>query len=510
MCLKVVLQWHVLVHLSTCVRCEMEKTWIVLEEQNDQGLEMVQMRGLLHSGEAGATTSKLTTAMSDTYEKDQGTTMLSVASDQLPEYEIGEGMARHRSKSDQVKEKSATATQYASSGPPRLIGHDEDPFLGSVRAMESFDSNVTEECSRMYGKQMLQEFRKTQRVYCSGKRSSVICHERQPFDLPRYMCELRHIEISSSKATAENCTEPSKGTSVNWLTESKIITNLTSQDAPLKCTSSVNSKALLQQPYDTRNFYLWYGDWITLWETLAALEWEPKDVELFLIGEETDDTYPFVEAWSWAFQKKRHYGNFEQLFGGGVCFSHAVLVPHGGMSTTTFNGGRVGKVQCSSPTVMASALYLEALANTSHTTKSNGSKLVTLLLRRGTRAFDNDVIAEDAVRSVLPSGWTLRTFRPESHSLSEQLDIVAETKVLVGAHGAGLTHLMFLPPKARVVEIWCGDRDISNRQYANLETMSDNAAADGTEAFHYGEFRLSCQVDKEIVKQAIEAYEGIA
>mmetsp|Transcript_13555 Transcript_13555/g.23359 ORF Transcript_13555/g.23359 Transcript_13555/m.23359 type:complete len:480 (-) Transcript_13555:227-1666(-) len=417
-----------------------------------------------------------------------------------------------------IEDRNQFVSVYDAGGPQRLIGSSEDPFFGSMRAMEEFDKNVTDECSKKYGKQMLESLRRTTHAFCIGPSSNVTCHERVPFDVPRYMCELRHVEISSTGTRAEGCQVPIELQNMTLgASESLILKKLESQAAPLNCTSSISEDALIQMPWDTHNFYEWYGDWITLWETLAALEWQPKDVQLFLVeplgnsevaGDEQPFRRPFNEAWPLAFEKERvHMGNFQTLFGSGICFSRAVVVPHGGLSTTTFHGGRGGRSQCASPTIMASVLYLEALVNPLPTV-TPPDKQVTLLLRKGTRSFQDDAIAEESARSALLPGWSLKTFRPEEYTcLREQLALVAQTSVLIGTHGAGLTHLMFLPPRARVVEIFCGDRSSDNRHYANLGTMSDGAAPEAPGNFHLEASFSSCRVDSSVVRRAIEEYE---
>lgn len=428
-----------------------------------------------------------------------------------------------------VKTSSKSHAIHAANGPKRLIQEGEDPFLGSIRAMKELDQHSTNDCSMKYGQQMLENFRSTEETFCSSNssfsapRSEVTCHQRIPFDTPRYMCELTHVEISSNGSRLEGChlLNQSVGIPLGH-SESIVLRGLESQDTPLSCSSSVENNALIQIAWETNNFYEWLGDWVTLWETLVVLEWQPKDVEFFLLRAQnvSEGTWqfkrPFDEAWFQVFDDKGvRVGNFEQLFGNGTCFANAVIVPDGSLSTITFNGGRGGSVNCASPSVMASALYLEALFSPSPTTMlealPESGKQVTLLLRRGVRSFDNDASAEEAVRRVLPDGWCLKIYRPEDNvTLSEQLAVAAETQVLVSTHGAGLAHLMFLPPKARVVEIFCNDRGNDNRHYANLETMSDDAAVEAPEQFHLeaGEGFSSCKMPSHLVRKAIDEYDS--
>jgi capsular polysaccharide biosynthesis protein len=45
-----------------------------------------------------------------------------------------------------------------------------------------------------------------------------------------------------------------------------------------------------------------------------------------------------------------------------------------------------------------------------------------------------------------------------SLSFREQLALIRKTDILVGAHGAALSHMMFLPSTSVVIEFWIDDR----------------------------------------------------
>merc|ERR1719199_2243035 len=40
---------------------------------------------------------------------------------------------------------------------------------------------------------------------CTGSSSTITCHERDPFDVPRYMCELSNVMISAEGTTVSDC-----------------------------------------------------------------------------------------------------------------------------------------------------------------------------------------------------------------------------------------------------------------------------------------------------------------
>jgi hypothetical protein len=223
---------------------------------------------------------------------------------------------------------------------------------------------------------------------------------------------------------------------------------------------------------------------------------------------------PFDEAWDRAFPVV-HVGSYAELFGDGTCFSHLVTVPQGSLSTMTFHGGRGGVVACTSPTVMSSALWLQALFTPKLATDKEIGKVdekspkrVTLMLRRGRRQFENDKAAARAIKEVLPPDWTLVQYRPEEvPEFNDQLSIVSQSQVFVGVHGAGMMHVLFLPPKARIVEIFCEDRPRQNHHYRNLEEMSEPSVGAHLFSYYFEASSQSCKIDKKAVRDAIKAYD---
>ncbi|CAE7033761.1 EOGT [Symbiodinium natans] len=393
---------------------------------------------------------------------------------------------------------------------PSFDNRSGDAFQDSLGALAEFDKHISSNCSEIYGKSMIQKTRETSHTVCKGK-SSVVCHERVPFDIPRYFCELQNVQIGEDSTRVESCEVTAWAREATWgWCEKPFLEELQSQDLPLACNLTTSRKALLQMPWDTRNLYEWLGDWVTLWETLAILDWNPKDVDIFLnIEPGSMKSRPFDDAWQHAFSSEAvHVGTRKDLFGQGACFSHLATVPHGGLSTPTFNGGRGGLVSCASPTLMSSAVFLERIFPS---VKPPGDLTLTLILRTGSRGFEDEDEAVQAVTKALLPGWSLRTYRPETlKTLNEQIAVAQSTQVLVGAHGAGMTHALFLPPHARVVEIWCGDRGSENHHFRNLEVLSDESAAHAPEQFHFGISALRCGVDENAVKAmkaAMTAYQ---
>lgn len=400
-----------------------------------------------------------------------------------------------------------------------------DAWVASVGAMKNLSKSLTFDCNANYGQGMLEKLMdgRYEHHVCSGHRSTITCHERYPFDVPRYTCELKNVMISVEGTTVADCQKSGDFDSFaakQGITENNIFGKATKfgglnfVDGPLRCAKNASGRpALVQVPANTVNFYEWCGDWVTLWETMAALKWEPKDTEVYLVGTLSGDgrqfARPFDEAWSRAFTAANvHVGGYDELFGKGVCFPHIVTVPQGTLSTMTYRGGRGGVVACPSPTVMGSAMYLQALFQQPKMDLTKPTRRVTLMLRKGVRKFENDDNAIQKVKQALPKDWTLQIYRPEEmKTLQEQLDIAASTQVFVGVHGAGMMHVLFLPPRARVVEIFCEDRPRENHHYRNLEEMGEPAVGPHLFSYYFEASPGRCSVDASAVSDAIKAYD---
>mmetsp|Transcript_53368 Transcript_53368/g.95867 ORF Transcript_53368/g.95867 Transcript_53368/m.95867 type:complete len:527 (+) Transcript_53368:53-1633(+) len=400
----------------------------------------------------------------------------------------------------------------------------EDAWKKSIEMLDLYDKNLTYDCSLSYGRQMLKNLLQERNAHhvCQGSNISITCHERVPFDISRYTCALKNISISAEGTSAPGCKKNAYDSFVEseGIAEKKLFGEWTHlkgidfSEKPIQCKEMVTGKALVQIATDTQNFYEWYGDWVTLWETMAALGWHPKDTDLYLVGMLSgggrEFARPFDEAWSRMFRSRLHVGSMEQLFGDGTCFRQIYTVPQGSLSTLSFHGGRAGSVPCSSPLVMSSALYLQALFPPLANASKPSRKHVTVLQRKGgVRAWNSDVMVVRDIQDMVPDGWGVSGYRPEDYPTFEaQLNVVQHTQVFVGIHGAGMMHVLFLPPAARIVEVFCGDRPRLNHHFRNLVTLGEPNV--GAHLFHYYfENDIGrCKIDQNVMKKAVEAYEA--
>ncbi|KAL1887808.1 hypothetical protein Sste5346_009983 [Sporothrix stenoceras] len=98
--------------------------------------------------------------------------------------------------------------------------------------------------------------------------------------------------------------------------------------------------------------------------------------------------------------------------------------------------------------------------------------VVTFIDRRGTRRLLNNVPLLEALRQKFPSdNIVIQSIDMATLSLPDQLRLVQDTDVLVGVHGAGLTHTMFMRHGAgAIVEIQ--PEGLAYKGFRNLAAMT--------------------------------------
>lgn len=84
-------------------------------------------------------------------------------------------------------------------------------------------------------------------------------------------------------------------------------------------------------------------------------------------------------------------------------------------------------------------------------------KTVTFILRAGTRRITNI----EQVKERL-SRFRINYVSLENHSIKEQLDIVSNSDILIGVHGAGLTWGIFMKEGSQMIEIFPGNSNVDD------------------------------------------------
>lgn len=120
---------------------------------------------------------------------------------------------------------------------------------------------------------------------------------------------------------------------------------------------------------------------------------------------------------------------------------------------------------------------------------------VTYVKRSPPRALDPSVEEELFSSIKMLSYVSLRVEDFAKISFSEQIDIIANTDVLIGVHGNGLSHILFLPPNAKVIEIFPpGAHTVDYRLFADARGLdytgiiSDKGIIEKEDSYRLGLF----------------------
>ncbi|XP_059152183.1 uncharacterized protein LOC131938261 [Physella acuta] len=69
------------------------------------------------------------------------------------------------------------------------------------------------------------------------------------------------------------------------------------------------------------------------------------------------------------------------------------------------------------------------------------------------RKFENEEEMIESIKKTLGRGSNVRGLQLDALPMKEQLEIIASCDILVGMHGAGLSHILFLPSTSGVIEL---------------------------------------------------------
>jgi hypothetical protein len=97
------------------------------------------------------------------------------------------------------------------------------------------------------------------------------------------------------------------------------------------------------------------------------------------------------------------------------------------------------------------------LSNMSISYEPRSQKSITFILRKGSRRITNiDYVKERLLR------YSINYVFLEDHTIHEQLQIIANTDVLIGVHGAGLTWAVFMKNGSLLIEMYPGNSNTDN------------------------------------------------
>jgi len=89
--------------------------------------------------------------------------------------------------------------------------------------------------------------------------------------------------------------------------------------------------------------------------------------------------------------------------------------------------------------------------------KINSIKKITFILRNGTREITNIHYVKNNLQS-----YNINYVYLENHSVKEQLEIITNTDILIGVHGAGLSWCIFMKNGSTLIEMYPGNSNTDN------------------------------------------------
>lgn len=89
--------------------------------------------------------------------------------------------------------------------------------------------------------------------------------------------------------------------------------------------------------------------------------------------------------------------------------------------------------------------------------KKNSTKNISFILRKGTREITNIDFVKDKLQS-----YNINYIYLENHNVKEQLEIIANTDILIGVHGAGLSWCIFMKYGSTLIEMYPGNSNTDN------------------------------------------------
>ncbi|ETO31469.1 hypothetical protein RFI_05651 [Reticulomyxa filosa] len=219
--------------------------------------------------------------------------------------------------------------------------------------------------------------------------------------------------------------------------------------------------------YEYANLYHTATDWYNMFQILRTLGIRRHSFQVFLFFF-VFDGHPWGaldEAWTLAFANFTYIKRIHNSTQPYVCANRAIFVPSG------YIGGLALKyhkcLRASRYVQEFAQWFLEGFGLKPTTNRIQNKIQIVLICRKDYiphprkpskkvgRKFKSDVEVEKVLKEIVIDGFEINVNRVylEEVNIQQQLKVISSTDVLIGVHGAGMTHVLFLPPKSGVIEI---------------------------------------------------------
>ena len=225
------------------------------------------------------------------------------------------------------------------------------------------------------------------------------------------------------------------------------------------CEQTITGTTLFFERIEYANLWHTMNDWFNVHWTLETIGNPPQVTIVWLDGHARGH---LDDAWGEIFSARTRYVS---EFSGHVCFENAVWVPKNTpVWNTDMPSGRCGIMDRFVQRVL-SAYGISASLTEDVVIDRNDYRAHP----RHKPDSKNDRIIEH-LDKMFPSSKVVQL---ETMTFKEQVQLIANAKSLRGVHGAGLTHLIWLPDGAEIVE-WVAPSHASVKLFEHIATWRPN------------------------------------
>ncbi|TAQ83290.1 hypothetical protein B7494_g8387 [Chlorociboria aeruginascens] len=254
----------------------------------------------------------------------------------------------------------------------------------------------------------------------------------------------------------------------------------TQEPSQTECNSTSSHTVLIKRE---GAFNLWHSLMeifsYTLTMDVLSLTRDPSTNEIFFTPSDAETTQivlldssppgPYFELWQLLAKRPVQLFQDLQTSNPGTCLKN-LIVPLPGSSNPLWQADWIA-FDCKSSKLL-SAFVSRVLSHFSITpSRDPASPLVlTFINRTSTRRLLSQDIFLSNLTNLYPN-ITIQSIDFAAISLKEQLTVAQNTDILVGVHGAGLTHAMFLPQRSAIVEIL--PEGLMHKGFANVAKIRE-------------------------------------
>eukprot|EP00698_Gefionella_okellyi_P018547 TRINITY_DN5569_c0_g1_i1.p1 TRINITY_DN5569_c0_g1~~TRINITY_DN5569_c0_g1_i1.p1 ORF type:complete len:536 (-),score=115.97 TRINITY_DN5569_c0_g1_i1:33-1640(-) len=355
------------------------------------------------------------------------------------------------------------------------------------------------ECEAVFGMTLVDQWRKTRKSYCESKaghqpdQSSLTCYRYQQLrhSAQDIMCLGRNIAIDLGRVSMSGKSSMygedgqftfNAGTfqaACQWtehysnghfpMCQKDVINGFQLVEKVDGCDTMIENPVALVIRYEFKNLFHQMTDFINVYLGAAVTGASLDEMQVVLLDNHPDG--PFMDIWR-ALSPAHEVLRAKDLKGK-VCMQQPLFPVLGYGAPIAKDIDRSN--ECRDGSLVQSFVRRVLLELDLLDTPIPTQPVITFISRKDYdgRVISRKITNEDQLVAEMKSklsGGVVNQVDFARISFREQLEVIRKTNILIGMHGAGLSHLLFLPKEAIVVELFQGGQP---KHYRNFAKWSD-------------------------------------